>query len=217
MLWIDLFGPPGVGKSTIADFLWHPHAIPWQTTNTFPEEWAPFLKECQSLLKKVEGHFSYQNCQGMVHRSLRKMAAVHYKNDERAYIQTGFAQRGLGFGWRLSDPEQVRKYYELMPVSLGVVSLWAPTKLVEERNRGREAQGENRDYMVPLMERPREIALEVLKQRGVPLLELDTRRPPEDLRKQVLGFRDDCMQSFKAFQPAETGPSDQVAAVSPHA
>jgi len=101
-----------------------------------------------------------------------------------------------------------------MPVSLGVVSLWAPTRLVEERNRDREAKGENRDYMVPLMERPREIALEVLKQRGVPLLELDTRRSPEDLRKQVLGFRDDCMQSFTAFQPAETGLGGQVASVS---
>jgi hypothetical protein len=120
MMWLDVFGPPGVGKSTVCDHFWHPHAIPWQTVQTFPEEWGDFLTECTLLLKKVEGHFSYQNCLGMVNRSLRKMAAVDAKNDDRTYIQTGFAQRGLGFGWRLDNPEEIRRYYELMPTSLGV-------------------------------------------------------------------------------------------------
>lgn len=189
MKWIDVFGPPGVGKSTVCDHFWHPHAIPHQSAPLPPKEWTEFLQECARLLKAVEGHFSFQNCLGMVTRSLRKMSAVHVKADDRVYIQTGFAQRGLGFGWRLSDPERVRRYYELMPVSLGVVSLYAPPDLVEARNRGREAQGENRDYMVRAMERPRQIAIDVLRARGVAVLELDTRTSPQELRNQVIGFR----------------------------
>ena len=195
MRWLDVFGPPGVGKSTICDHFWHPHAIAWQSAPPYPEEWKEFLDECGSLLGKVREHPTFSACQGMVKRSLNKMSAVQARNDDSIYIQTGFAQRGLGFGWRLKNQEEIRTYYELMPVSLGVVSLWAPTGLVEERNRGREAQGENREHMVSLMERPREIALEVLRKRGVPLVELDTRIPPRELRKRVLDFRDECIRT----------------------
>lgn len=215
MEWLDVFGPPAVGKSTVCDVFWHPHAIPWQSVREMPEEWTPFFHEVNRLLKEVKDHDSFQACLGMVNRSLKKMAAVHAKDDDRVYIQTGFAQRGLGFGWRLSDPEQVRKYYELMPVSLGVVSLWAPPELIEERNRGRASQGEDRAHMVQPMVRPREIALEVLKKRGVPLLELDTRRDPDELRKQVLEFRDDCRAGAEAFQPQAAGPDREAMAVSP--
>ncbi len=194
MKWIDVFGPPGVGKSTIADAFFHPHAIPWQPFRTLPEEWTPLLLEVNRLLETVKEHETFQNCLGMVNRSIKKMAAVHARADNRIYIQTGFAQRGLGFGWRLDvlqkDVEQIRKYYELMPVSVGVVSLIAPREIIIKRNHARERQGENRAHMVEPMERTREIALEVIKERGVPLLELDTRRDPQELRKQVIEFRD---------------------------
>lgn len=188
MRFIDVFGPPGVGKSTVCDHFFHPHAITWQWVKEFPAEWQTFLDECEKLMEAVKDHPTAHLCRGMVDRSLRKMAAVHAKNDPRVYIQTGFAQRGLGFGWRLEKPEAIRRFYELMPISVGVVSLWAPPELVMERNRGREAQNENRAHMVMPMARPREIALEVLRQRGVPVLELDTRQPATELRKQVLDF-----------------------------
>ncbi len=221
MQWIDTFGFPAVGKSTIVDTICHPHSVPWQSVKLYPwgagdgqtpEAWTPFFHEVNRLLEEVKDHPSFGACLGMVNRSLKKMAAVHAKDDERVYIQTGFAQRGLGFGWRLDDPEQIRRYYELMPTSLGVVSLWAPPELVEERNRQRERQGENRAHMVKPMIRPREIALEVLKKRAVPLLELDTRRDPAELRKQVLEFRDDCA---KAFQPKAPRPDSEAMVVSP--
>lgn len=213
MEWLDVFGPPAVGKSTVCDAFWHPHAIPWQSVKKVPTEWTPYFHEVNRLLEEVKDHPSFRACLGMVNRSLKKMAAVHAKDDERVYIQTGFAQRGLGFGWRLDDPEQIRRYYELMPTSLGVVSLWAPPELVEERNRGRERQGENRAHMVQPMIRPREIALEVLKKRAIPLLELDTRRDPSELRDQVLEFRDDCRAGAKAFQPQAPRPDSEAMAL----
>ena len=196
MKWIDVFGPPGVGKSTIVDSFFHPHSIPWQSYGTMPEKWTPFVLEVNRLLETVKDHETFQLCVGMVNRSLKKMAAVHGRADNNIYIQTGLAQRGLGFGWRLEwlkkDVEQIRKYYELMPVSVGVVSLIAPREIIIKRNHSidRERQGENRAHMVAPMERTREIALEVIKERGVPLLEVDTQRDPQELRKQVIEFRD---------------------------
>jgi hypothetical protein len=93
---------------------------------------------------------------------------------EGVYVQTAFAQRGLGIGWRLNDPEDIAQYFELMPVSVGVVFLYADVDTVRKRNRDR---GKDRSHMVAKMERPREIALEVLGRRGVKLLKLDTREP----------------------------------------
>ena len=209
MQWLDVFGAPAVGKSTIADHFFHPQFIPWQSYKVMPEEWNEFSHEVDWLLEEVKDHPSFDACLGMVNRNAKKMAAVYERDDERVYIQTAFAQRGLGFGWRLDDPEQIRRYYELMPTSLGVVSLWAPPELIEERNRGREKQGENRAHMVQPMIRPREIALEVLKQRAVPILELDTRRDPAELRKQVREFRDE------AIQPKAAGPDREAMVVSP--
>lgn len=194
MRWLDVFGPPGVGKSHLCDTLWHPHAIEWKHINEFPAEWASFLFTVEMLLGKVSAHPTFPACLGMVGRSLRKMAAVQAIQSDDVYIQTGFAQRGLGFGWRLENPENVRSYYELMPVSLGMVSLTAPEEIIIARNEAREkvkaTAHENRAFMVPLMRRAREIALEVFDERGVPLLELDTTRDPQALRRELLAFRD---------------------------
>ncbi len=113
------------------------------------------------------------------------MNAVHRLQDDRTYMQTGFAQRGLGLGWRLGDPERVAAYYEVMPVSLGVVILTAPVDIVQRRNVER---GKDRSHMVPPMQRPLEIAAEVLQGRGVPMLLVDTSAPVELCRRALEAF-----------------------------
>ena len=197
MRWIDVFGPPGVGKSTLCDHLWAPHAIEWQSVTGFPGEWDEFIDYTGWLMDRVKDHPSFNLVLGMVNRSFKKMAAVHRRMDDAIYVQTGFAQRGLGFGWRLKDPEDIRRYYELMPVSLGVVSLYTDEGVIIDRNKART--WENRAHMVPLMARPREIAVEVMKERGVPLLEIDTRQPIANSRKQLTDFRDSISQSKTVF------------------
>jgi hypothetical protein len=124
---------------------------------------------------------------------------------EGVYIQTGLAQRGLGIGWRLRDPEDVAEYFQLMPVSSGVVFLCADVDTVQKRNRDR---GKDRSYMVPKMERPREVALEVLGRRRVKLLKLDTREP---IALNAIRLRD-----FAGIvsEPAAAGPDHQASVLS---
>lgn len=184
MRWIDVAGPPGAGKSTLCDAAWPPHAITPDLSGP-PRDWDPFLAVVERLLDCVREHPSYAACLSMTWRSFAKMAAVHAREDARIYVQTGFAQRGLGIGWRLPDPEMIARYFELMPVSCGVVLLTAPVAVVQARN---VARGKDRSYMVPAMQRPLEIAAAVLTRRGVPLVMIDTTAPITTCRQTLDDF-----------------------------
>jgi hypothetical protein len=182
--WLDVFGPPGVGKSTLCDEDWPPDAIKPDGFG-YPDEWAAFVKLTNRLLGTVSGHPSYGACESMVRRSFRKMATVHRIKSDRVYVQTGFAQRGLGLGWRMKDQREVAAYFEAMPVSLGVASLHADIATVQRRNVER---GKDRAFMVPLIEKPRRLGVEVLKARGVPVLELDMLEPIEANKARLRDF-----------------------------
>lgn len=184
MLWLDVTGPPGVGKSTLCDADWPPNAIKWDGL-PLPEGWQEFIACAERLQEEVADHPSAGACRSMMQRSFRKMATVSRLKGAGVYIQTGLAQRGLGLGWRLRDPELVAEYYRLMPVSVGVAVLVADVETIQRRNVER---GKDRSFMVPLMVRPREILVEVLKERGVPLLELDMTLPPDENRKALREF-----------------------------
>jgi len=73
-----------------------------------------------------------------------------------------------------------------MPLSIGVVSLYADMETIKRRNVER---GKDRSYMVEPMERPRQIAVEILRNR-VPLIELDTTRPIDETKADLLAFSD---------------------------
>lgn len=185
MNWLDVCGPPAVGKSTLLDDLWPPRGIPYDGGG-YPGEWQEFLSVAWRLLGEVADHPTHHKCASMMKRSFQKMATVHRRKERRTYIQTGLAQRGLGIGWRHKDPETVAAYYKAMPVSLGVVILKAPLDVIEHRNRMRDKQ--DRSHMVPGMIRPLEIAEDVLRVRGVPVAVLDMTRPIERNREKLAAF-----------------------------
>lgn len=185
-----------------------------------PQEWKPFLGLMGEYLEKVKDHPTYEACLRMTNRTVRKMGAVALDPRDDIYVQTGFAQRGLGFGWRLNDMgrgEEIRPYFEQMPVSLGVVALSADQDTLIARNKARAEVAatahEDRSHMVPLMRRPMEIALEELSKR-VPVLCLDTRMPLDQARSKLIAFRDSFARTNKVLHHQAFRPDYQEALVS---
>jgi len=193
---LDVCGPPGVGKSALCDPIWGPHCIAIDDKLP-PKDWQPFIDEIPRLLTLIRKHWSIVPAIRMNRRAVRQMATVARMKEAGPYIQTGLVQRGLGFGWRLNDLDldlnELRPYFELMPVSIGVAALTASAETIMERNKARtnvpETAHEDRSFMVPLMEKPREIAIDVLRKRGTPIIEIDTEEQNiEDARSILVEF-----------------------------
>lgn len=223
--WLDVSGPPGVGKSTLCDPIWGPHDIPIKDTLP-PAEWHDFLNEVTRLMGLVREHPTFTAAVRMNRRSVRKMAVVSGMDREKVdapsgfagpYIQTGFVQRGLGFGWRMADMvidiNELRHFFRLMPVSLGVAMLKCDAETVKGRNKARETvretAHENRAHMVELMEPAIVLATECLTERGVPLVEIDTSGDIDTARSTLLDFAE------KAGDAAPPRPGNQVPVLSP--
>ncbi len=199
MNWLDVAGPPGVGKSTLCDPIWGPHDIPIKDLEP-PVEWHDFCNEVTRLLGLVKEHPTFQAAVRMNRRSIRKMATVRAEPgvdyELPYYVQTGFIQRGLGFGWRLADMgkpvNELFHFFRLMPCSLGAVFLEADPEAVEQRNKDREkvkaTAHENRAFMGPLMAPAIEYAKEVLDARGVPIKVIRTEGNIDDRRQEMVDF-----------------------------
>lgn len=187
MNWLDVAGPPGSGKSTICYEFWADKEIT-SDGELPPIEWHDFLNETTRLLGMMAPHQKvfvpelgrcldfFIPAVRMNLRSWKKMAAVaRMPADERGpFMQTGFVQRGLGFGWRLhalgGNLNEIRHYFRLMPVSLGVVFLRASRDTIEARNRERlnnpETAHEDRTYQVKYMAPAIEVAKDELSKRS---------------------------------------------------
>jgi hypothetical protein len=153
----------------------------------WPKEWRGFTQHAMQLLDQCRGHPSYKACAGMTQRSFNKMATVFRRTDDRLFVQTGLGQRGLGFGWRIGpkSDEGIARYYEIMPVSAGIVYLSCDPETLKRRN---VARGKDRSHMIDPITRPCEIAADVLSSRGVPFLGIDTTQPIEESRAQLRDF-----------------------------
>lgn len=202
MQWLDVAGPPGSGKSALCDPLWGPHSIAFEGITVFNPEWGPYLEVCNALVNEIHDHKhpvtgqpTVEAVRRMLYRSIRKIAAVEaiMAEPHQIYVQTGLVQRGLGFGWRLFDLGKiklVRRYFEVMPVSYGVVMTKCPRDVIAARNLARldnpETAHENRSFMIHRMEPAIEIAQEVFRERGVNYAEIRTDQPLEEARRQLI-------------------------------
>lgn len=209
--WVDVFGSPGCGKSSICDPFCSDGTdrdIEASWDGTFPKEWEPFLDQLDPLFMLIKNHQravptrngsipSIRAMVGMLTRNLRRMAALTKMDLPSPYFGTGFAMRGIGIGWRAVDmgydPKIVKSYFWTMPVSLGCAYLKCSSETLKQRNRERrniaETAHEDRSFQIDLQLPVIEVMRDVLAARGVPVLELDTEfQPPDQSRKQLLEF-----------------------------
>jgi hypothetical protein len=178
--WLDVAGPPGCGKSTLCYPVWGDKSVTWDG-HLPPAYWQPFLDEMTTLMLLVRDHPSFEAVLRMNDRSAKKMASVERIRDEGTFVQTGLIQRVLGFGWRLKDLGRdvnlIRRALRVMPVSVGAAFLEADDATIIARNKAREQVAatahENRSFQAPLMRPAIIIAKEVLRERGVPFVEID--------------------------------------------
>lgn len=193
--WVDVSGPPGTGKSTICYHLWADKSVGWDGYLP-PAHWKQFSDEMTSLCHIVKDHGTLEAVLRMNERSSKKMATVSRMQSDRPYVQNGFMQRILGFGWRLAamnrDINLIRRACWLMPVSIGVVFLEASYDTLILRNKDRElipeTVHENRGFQVGPMMKAIPIAKEVMAERGVPFVEISTEQSIEDSRAQIVEF-----------------------------
>lgn len=158
------------------------------------------------LFEIIAPHPTYEAAIRMNNRSFRKIGTVARMSGSWPYTQTALLQRVLGFGWRMEDLGinlgELRPALNTMPVSVGVVITRCPAEIVKERNHARkdvpETAHEDRAHMVDLMQPAIELAVEVLNERGVPVLELDTTQPIDAARRQLVDYA--CREPFDASQ-----------------
>jgi len=211
MRWIDVAGPPGSGKSTICDPLWPHDAIEPKEVEP-PIEWHDFLNEVTRLMGVVRPHPTFVAAVRMNRRTMRKMAAVWADEREGPYIQTGFIQRGLGFGWRMLDlgidPEkELQHFFRLMPEPLGAVFLRGDSAIIAQRNRDREKVAatahENREHMVEKIKACEGLVNDWLSDRDIYIQNIWTdATSPEEARVIVTKLAVECDKAVSdLYQP----------------
>ncbi len=199
MLRFDVFGFPGGGKSTLCDPIWGPHELPIEDKLP-PKSWQPFVDEIGRLFHVIRDHETLEAAIRMNNRSMRKMATVARAEREPfrpGYIQTGFIQRGLGFGWRMTelgiDPrEELVDFFKLMPAPAGAIYAKCPIDIAIKRNidrgKNKATAHEVRDHIVRAMPTSIEVALNVIRDRGIPILEVSTLEAESKARQQLETF-----------------------------
>jgi hypothetical protein len=185
MQWIDVAGIPGSGKSTICEPLWSYRKFR-SGFDAYPAEWKEFIACVNRLISRMNQNKA-RDCMRLNSKAFSKMARVIRADSPKVFIQTAFAQRGLGIGWRIPYSDDIADFFRLMPVSVGVAFLDADNDTLRQRNLNR---ADNYSQMIIPMRRAMEIARDVLHKRGVPVLELNTTRPADDNRAKLLAFAD---------------------------
>jgi len=220
MDWVDVAGPPGSGKSTVCDPLWGPHDFPIEDRLP-PHQWHDFINEITRLILLIHRSSTIDAVVRMNNRSMRKMSSVARYNGVNhvgPYIQTGFVQRGLGFGWRMAemgmDISELSHYFRLMPVSIGVAFMTCPVNVVVERNNARmkvpETAHENRAHMVGLMQPAIELAEAILHERQVPIVSINTLGSVNASRNELARFASAEPCDATAYGPSSESPVHQT-------
>jgi len=188
MRYIEICGSPGSGKSTLIDYKYPPDAIKYDNSAA-PLEWKQFLDYCQECIKLMEHHKTFSVGKSLVNRSIKKMITVNNKKSDKIYLQTGFFQRSLGIYYRVDSSIRknvIVRYLELCPTPLGIITLNLDRDTIKERNRTRNKQ--NRHFMIDLTEDCMILVRDVIAERCIKHLDLDSSLPISTARELIEDF-----------------------------
>jgi len=188
MRWLDVMGPTGVGKTAICNPLSVPEDVEWDG-NPPPTEWNDFLKVSNDLHRKIVWGGA-RGCIERMENAVNRIATIRRKPGDGCYINIGLAHRGLSLGWRLPKIEDIADFFNFMPVSVGVASLFCDLETLRQRNieRGKTKSNKQRWELAQRMESVREFAVSVLKDHGVQVIEIDTTEPIETNVQRLIEF-----------------------------
>lgn len=184
MQWLDVAGVPGAGKSTIVK-VWWPDRHMSHKGARIPEGWASFIDVAEELLAEIPNQAQRETRTRLCRRGFLRAAAAATDDRPNVYIQTGLVQRGFSICARINDASAVERYYNAMPVSVGVVMITLPEAEATKRNIER---GADRSKLIRPVARIQAAATRVLLARCVPVLELDGTQPVKVNRARIVKF-----------------------------
>jgi hypothetical protein len=190
---VDVFGPPGVGKTTIIRALFAEPNIglydaklsPWRGT-TWPPEWAPAWRASQTSLDRLKPCRRVRKCRGYVRRSLKIAAAVAARSSRGvALIDGGLCQRGQSLASCGVTDAELAAFYSATPPPAAAIVLQAPMEVIAGRNvsRGRDQT----DDIAPAL-RSIDVALPILAARGTTICKIDATAPVQDSVSKIIAF-----------------------------
>jgi hypothetical protein len=190
---IDVFGPPGVGKTTILralfagphDGIYDAKLSPWRRTKWSPG-WAEIWRVSQTSLDRQRPCRRVKKCRGYVRRSLKIAAAVAGRSSrDVALIDGGLCQRGQSLASCGVTDAQLMLFYDAVPFPAGAVVLTAPMEVIAQRNRDR-GRDQTEDVAPGL--RSIDVALPILSARGTIVCRLDATAPVAENVARIIAF-----------------------------
>lgn len=182
-MWFELFGPPGVGKSTVFA------ALPPGRVSTRSVRGKP-PKAWQGWISRTEAAFG----QGDARRAPPRLASFRRKVRQAAGTRPDtitddlLAQRGQSMAAAGCSDLEIARYYRTMPELAGVVILLNDADEVRARNRARRrdlSSETGRALQVVLG-----FAEPILIARQIPMLVMETRLPPHRVAREVIRWVD---------------------------
>ncbi len=199
MRYVELVGPPGVGKTTIRQHLYRKNAVSFISTSLFyasfsmkkkyfggePElagdyrDFAEFVGKSFNLGRKVSPEVRAKRFNRFMNGIYRTCFLKKIRLNNLVFFDEHLAQSGIALFLTIRDSSQaeavIRKYYESMPIADGTLFLKADQGVIASRQKQR-AEEANRGLryndIQPGLE-AQEIAIDVLSKRQVKMDVLD--------------------------------------------
>lgn len=174
-MWVELAGPPGVGKSTTFAAFRGPK-INLSANAEPPKTWGAWIAKTDAVFASL-----CRSRRANFHRATRIAAAIR----ARVLSDSLLTQRAQSMAAVGATPDQVRQYLETMPLPDAVVFLDNGDAEIVRRNkqRGRDMSGELDSARWSL-----EIARQVLTDRGVLVKLLRSDLEPGEVAEDVRGL-----------------------------